>query len=101
MPNEALIVVDVQNDFCERGALAVTGAHAIVPLVNRLIARHEHVVLTQDWHPPGHASFASAWQDAEPFTTVQFPYGAIDLDDSRKRMMSDMRRAGINLNATA
>ena len=75
MPNEALIVVDVQNDFCEGGALAVPGATAILPLVNRLIGRHEHVVLTQDWHPPGHASFASAWQGAQPFTTVQFPYG--------------------------
>jgi nicotinamidase/pyrazinamidase len=75
MPNEALIVVDVQNDFCEGGALAVPGARAIVPLVNRLIGRHDHVVLTQDWHPPGHASFASAWRDAEPFTTTQFPYG--------------------------
>ena len=64
MPNEALIVVDMQNDFCEGGALAVPGANAIVPLVNRLIGRHDHVVLTQDWHPPGHASFASAWRDA-------------------------------------
>ena len=59
MPNEALIVVDMQNDFCEGGALAVPGGNAIVPLVNRLIARYDHVVLTQDWHPPGHASFAS------------------------------------------
>ncbi len=75
MPNEALIVVDMQNDFCEGGALAVAGANAIVPLVNRLIGRHDHVVLTQDWHPPGHASFASSWQDAEPFSTVQLPYG--------------------------
>ena len=75
MPNEALIVVDMQNDFCEGGALAVPGARAIVPLVNRLIGRHDHIVLTQDWHPPGHASFASAWRDAEPFSSVQFPYG--------------------------
>ncbi|HEY4892483.1 MAG TPA: bifunctional nicotinamidase/pyrazinamidase [Reyranella sp.] len=75
MPNEALIVVDMQNDFCDGGALAVAGANAIVPVVNRLIGRHEHVVLTQDWHPPGHASFASAWSGAEAFSTVQFPYG--------------------------
>ena len=61
MPNEALIVVDMQNDFCDGGALAVPGANAIVPVVNRLIGRHDHVVLTQDWHPPGHASYASAW----------------------------------------
>jgi nicotinamidase/pyrazinamidase len=75
MPNEALIVIDVQNDFCEGGALAVAGAAAIVPVVNRLIAKHDHVVLTQDWHPPGHASFASAWSGGVPFSTVQFPYG--------------------------
>ena len=75
MPNEALIVVDVQNDFCEGGALAVPGAAAIIPVVNRLIDRLDHVVLTQDWHPPGHASFASAWSGATPFSTVQFPYG--------------------------
>jgi nicotinamidase/pyrazinamidase len=75
MPNEALIVVDLQNDFCEGGALAVSGGNAIVPAVNRLIHRYDHVVLTQDWHPPQHASFASAWQDAEPFSTAQFPYG--------------------------
>jgi nicotinamidase/pyrazinamidase len=75
MPDEALIVVDVQNDFCEGGALAVAGGNAIVPRVNRLIAAHDHVVLTQDWHPPSHASFASAWDGAEPFSTRQFPYG--------------------------
>jgi len=75
MPNEALIVVDMQNDFCDGGALAVPGANAIVPVVNRLIGRHDHVVLTQDWHPPGHASFANSWKDAQPFTSVQFPYG--------------------------
>ena len=78
MPNEALIVVDMQNDFCEGGALAVPGANAIVPLVNRLIGRHDHVVLTQDWHPPGHASFASAWKDAEPFSTRAVPLRAAD-----------------------
>src|SRR5258708_29767879 len=75
MPNEALIVIDMQNDFCEGGTLAVPGANAIVPLVNRLIGRLDHVVLTQDWHPPGHASFANSWKDAQPFTSVQFPYG--------------------------
>jgi nicotinamidase/pyrazinamidase len=75
MPNEALIVVDMQNDFCDGGALAVPGAGAVVPMVNRLITRYDNIVLTQDWHPVGHASFASSWADAEPFTTVQFPYG--------------------------
>jgi nicotinamidase/pyrazinamidase len=75
MPNEALIVVDVQNDFCEGGALAVAGGNAIVPRVNQLIAQADHVVLTQDWHPPGHASFAESHDGAEPFSTRPFPYG--------------------------
>jgi nicotinamidase/pyrazinamidase len=75
MPNEALIVIDVQNDFCEGGALAVPGANGVLPLVNRLIARYDHVVLTQDWHPAGHASFASASPGAEPFSTASFSYG--------------------------
>jgi len=75
MANEALIVVDVQNDFCEGGALAVPGGNAIVPKANRLIAGHDHVVLTQDWHPPGHASFAGSWEGAAPFSTRQLPYG--------------------------
>jgi nicotinamidase/pyrazinamidase len=75
MPNQALIVVDMQNDFCEGGALAVPGGNAIVPRVNRLIAEHAHVVLTQDWHPPGHASFATTWPGAEAYSTREFPYG--------------------------
>lgn len=75
MPNEALIVIDMQNDFCEGGSLAVPGGKAIVALVNRLIARHDHVILTQDWHPPGHASFASAWPGAAPFSARDFAYG--------------------------
>ena len=78
MPNEALIVVDMQNDFCDGGALAVPGANAIVPLVNRLIGRHDHVVLTQDWHPPGHASFASAWSGAEAFQHRAVPLRPAD-----------------------
>ena len=75
MPTEALIVIDLQNDFCDGGTLAVPGGNAIVPLVNRLIAHHDHVILTQDWHPPGHASFASAWPGATPFSARDFPYG--------------------------
>jgi len=76
MPDQALIVVDMQNDFCEGGALAVPGGNAIVPQVNKLIAGHDHIVLTQDWHPPGHASFAASWPDSAPFSTRQFPYGS-------------------------
>lgn len=75
MPNEALIVIDLQNDFCEGGALAVPGGNAIVLRVNQLIANHDHVVLTQDWHPEGHASFAASHDDAEPFSTRPFFYG--------------------------
>lgn len=71
----ALIVVDVQNDFCPGGALAVGGGHAIVPVINALVPRYEQVVVTQDWHPKGHASFASAHHGREPFDTIDMPYG--------------------------
>ncbi len=71
----ALLVIDMQNDFCEGGALAVTGGASIVPVVNRLIAGHDHVVLTQDWHPTGHSSFASQHDGAAPFETIDRPYG--------------------------
>jgi len=73
--NTALIVVDVQNDFCPGGALAVGGGHAIVPVINELAPRYETVVITQDWHPKGHASFASAHHGKEPFDTTEMPYG--------------------------
>ena len=75
MANEALIVIDVQNDFCPGGRLAVAGGDEIVPLVNDLISRFEHVVLTQDWHPAGHSSFASSHPGAAPFSTMTMPYG--------------------------
>ncbi len=58
--SDVLLVVDVQSDFCPDGALAVPEGDAVVPLVNRLMDRFSHVVLTQDWHTPGHSSFASA-----------------------------------------
>jgi nicotinamidase/pyrazinamidase len=73
---EALIVIDVQNDFCPGGALAVGGGDEIVPLVNRLIAASRHVVLTQDWHPAGHSSFASVHPGQAPFGSIDLPYGA-------------------------
>lgn len=72
---DALLVIDLQNDFCPGGALAVAGGDDIVPLVNALAARFEHVVLTQDWHPRGHISFASAHPGASPYTTIEAPYG--------------------------
>jgi nicotinamidase/pyrazinamidase len=72
---DLLVVVDVQNDFCPGGALAVPDGDAIVPVVNRLARDFAHVVLTQDWHPPGHSSFASAHPGYEVFSTVEMPYG--------------------------
>jgi nicotinamidase/pyrazinamidase len=72
---EVLIVVDVQRDFCPGGALAVPEGDAIVPAVNALARRFAHVVLTQDWHPPGHASFASAYPGKAPFETIALDYG--------------------------
>lgn len=75
MAGTALVVIDVQNDFCPGGALAVAGGDEILPVVNRLIASHEHVVLTQDWHFEGHSSFASQHDGKSPFETVQMPYG--------------------------
>ncbi len=70
-----LIVVDVQNDFCPGGRLAVTGGDEVVPVVNALGRRFAHVVMTQDWHPAGHSSFASSHPGRAPFETVEMPYG--------------------------
>lgn len=75
MAQRALIVIDVQTDFCPGGALAVADGDAILPVVNRMIAKAEHVVLTQDWHPAGHSSFASSHPAKAPFETVAMPYG--------------------------
>jgi nicotinamidase/pyrazinamidase len=74
--NSALIVIDLQNDFCPGGALAVSGGDEIVPLVNRLAGSFDHVILTQDWHPAGHSSFASSHAGKAPFASIQMPYGA-------------------------
>ena len=71
----ALIVIDVQNDFCPGGALAVAGGDEIVPGINALMAEFDAVILTQDWHPAGHSSFASSHEGLEPFGTVEMPYG--------------------------
>ncbi|MCE7029825.1 bifunctional nicotinamidase/pyrazinamidase [Jiella avicenniae] len=73
-PGDALIVVDVQNDFCAGGALAVPDGDAVVPIVNRLAPAFAVSVLTQDWHTPGHASFAST-HGREPFETIELGYG--------------------------
>ena len=72
---DVLLVVDIQNDFIPGGALPVAEGDAIVPLVNRLAAGFEHVILTQDWHTPGHVSFASSHSARKPFETVSLEYG--------------------------
>lgn len=74
-PTDVLILVDIQNDFCPGGALAVADGDAVVPVANRLARQFGAVVLTQDWHPADHRSFASAHPDMVPFATVAFDYG--------------------------
>jgi nicotinamidase/pyrazinamidase len=72
---DALLVVDIQNDFCPGGSLSVPRGHEVVPLINRLATRFRHVVLTQDWHPPDHLSFASAHRGKKPYDTIMVDYG--------------------------
>jgi nicotinamidase/pyrazinamidase len=73
--DSVLIVVDVQNDFCPGGALAVPRGDEVVPIINRLAAKFLHVILTQDWHPSGHSSFASSHPGKQPFETIAASYG--------------------------
>lgn len=73
--SQALIVIDLQQDFCPGGALAVADGDTIVPGVNTLMGEADAVVLTQDWHPAGHSSFASSHTRAAPFDVVEMPYG--------------------------
>lgn len=73
--NDCLLIIDVQNDFCAGGALEVPDGDAVVPVINELIPKFSCVVLTQDWHPRGHSSFASQHQGKEPMDSVPFPYG--------------------------
>lgn len=72
---DVLAVIDVQNDFCPGGALAVPDGDAVVPLINRLIGRFPTVIATQDWHPAGHASFASSHPGRQPFDSIELDYG--------------------------
>ena len=76
--NKALIVVDVQNDFLPGGALAVAGGDEIVPVVNTLTAAFETVVLTADWHPAGHVSFASSHAGSAPFDVIEIEGTVVD-----------------------
>jgi nicotinamidase/pyrazinamidase len=71
----ALLVIDVQNDFCNGGALAVAGGDNIVAGINTLMGRFDAVVLTQDWHPAGHSSFASSHAAKAPYDMMEMPYG--------------------------
>src|SRR5215475_12754268 len=73
--NDVLLVIDVQNDFCPGGALAVPRGDEVVPVINGLASRFANVILTQDWHPPGHSSFASTHPGRRPFEIVTAPYG--------------------------
>jgi len=75
-PGHALVVIDVQNDFCPGGALAVADGDAIVTGINALMADFAAVILTQDWHPAHHSSFASSHPGKAPFETVDMAYGA-------------------------
>ena len=72
---DALVVIDVQYDFCPGGALAVPEGDEVVPVVNRLAEAFDAVAATQDWHPPGHRSFASSRPGARPFDAVDMPWG--------------------------
>ncbi|MEM1365573.1 MAG: bifunctional nicotinamidase/pyrazinamidase [Pseudomonadota bacterium] len=73
--NTALIIIDVQNDFCPGGALAVQGGDRIVPLINGLLDQFSVRVFTQDWHPADHSSFADNHEGAEPYSMIDMPYG--------------------------
>lgn len=75
MAEQALLIIDVQNDFCPGGALEVPEGDRVVPVINRLSGAFDIVLQTQDWHPEGHSSFASSHEGRDPFETVEMPYG--------------------------
>ena len=72
---DVLVVIDVQNDFCPGGARAVADGDAVIDPIHRVAAKFDHIVLTQDWHPAGHASFASAHAGKRPFEQIELSYG--------------------------
>jgi len=72
---DVLIVIDVQNDFCPGGALAVPDGDAVIAPVHQIAPKFEHIVLTQDWHPAGHSSFAGAHANHQPFAQIELSYG--------------------------
>ena len=73
--NDVLVVIDVQNDFCPGGALAVAEGDAVIEVIHRVAPRFEHVILTQDWHPVGHSSFASSHAGKKPYEQIELSYG--------------------------
>jgi nicotinamidase/pyrazinamidase len=74
--HDVLVVTDVQNDFCPGGALAVADGDAVIDVIHRIAPSFEHIILTQDWHPAGHSSFASAHPGKQPFEQIELSYGA-------------------------
>jgi len=75
-PTDALLLIDVQNDFCPDGALSVPGGDAVLDPIHRIAPLFQHVLLTQDWHPAGHTSFASSHPGKQPFDQIAMPYGS-------------------------
>ncbi len=74
-PSSALLLIDLQHDFMPGGTLPVPGGDEILPIINTLARRFDHVLLTQDWHPAGHISFASTHRNRQPYAQIQAPYG--------------------------
>src|SRR5271170_5171490 len=74
-PQDVLLVVDVQNDFCTGGTLAVPDGEAVIEPIHRIAPSFEHIALTQDWHPPAHHSFASTHGEKQAFALIELHYG--------------------------
>ena len=72
----ALLIIDVQNDFCPAGALQVAGGNEIIPGINQEMTKYDYIILTQDWHPKGHSSFATSHDGGNPLDVIEMPYGA-------------------------
>jgi len=73
--HDVLLVIDVQNDFCAGGALAVPGGDEVIAPIHRIAPRFEHIVLTQDWHPSNHFSFATSHRGKQPYDSIELDYG--------------------------
>ena len=71
----ALLIIDVQNDFCQAGALQVAGGNEIIPGINQEMTKYDYIILTQDWHPKGHSSFATSHDGGNPLDVIEMPYG--------------------------